>query len=243
MIRSQNLFREYILFRSRMAVYAAMLLAILLVVGLAALLAASPVNVNRFGLLLQILGVLALAPDIIGKDTLSSWRKARAGAVPQTGGPLPTEPDAPLPEEAFYNFYQANNLTFVLGNVLASAALVWLLADAVLNPRADLFPLERVWRALFSLLGFAWLNFFMLLHIFRLSGKEVSRAILAWFFAIDLLVGILGVIFAGLIHILLRWGSGGLRFLFANGPRRVLLVITLPFFVVGLFFELIATFL
>ena len=243
MVSSQNLFREYILFRSRMAVYAALGLTILFLVGLAALLVSSPANINRFGLLLQILGVLALAPDVIGKNKFARWRKAQPGTVPQTGGEAAPAEAAPMREEAFFRFYQTHNMTFVLGNVLASVALISLLLDSVLAARPAFFPAEGLWRVVFSLLGFAWLNIFMLLHIYRLMGMEISRGWLAWFFAVDLFVGLLGVFFAGFIHILLRWIAGGLDFIFANGPRRVVLIITLPFFIAGLFFELIATFL
>jgi hypothetical protein len=146
-------------------------------------------------------------------------------------------------DQAFLHFYETHNLTFVLGNILASIALVGLLVDSVLTPHAEYFQGELLWRVLFSFLGFAWLNFFMLLHLYRMMGTEISRGLLAWFFAVDMFVGLLGVIFAGFIHILLRWVAGGLDFIFSNGFRRVLLIITLPFFIAGLFFELIATFL
>jgi hypothetical protein len=261
MVSSQNLFREYIQWRSRMASYAAVALTILLVIGLLAWFVASPININRFGLLLQLLGVLALAPDVVGKEKFPFFRRpaevvdAPDKPTDETGGPGvdvdavidPPEdddqpPDQVLPEDQFLPFYQAKNLTFLLGNVLASFALVWLLADGVLSPRPDFFPMEGLWRLLFSLLGFSWLNLFMLLQVVRLSGSTAPRRVLAWFFAVDLFVGILGVIFAGLIHILLRWVLGGLQFIFNNGMRRVLLIITLPFLAVGLFFELVATF-
>jgi hypothetical protein len=248
MVKSQNLFREYIYFRSRMAVYAALGLMVLLLLGIAALLFTGPTNINRFGLLLQILGALALAPDVIGKEKFARWRQAQPAPVPQTGGaPQPTSAEAPVDaamrDEAFLRFYETHNLTFVLGNTIAAVALVWLLVDSVLAPRPEYFQGELLWRLLFSFLGFAWLNFFMLLNIYRLLGAEISRGMLAWFFAVDLFVGLLGVIFAGLAHILLRWAAGGLNFIFSNGPRRVLLIITLPFFIAGLFFELIATFI
>lgn len=247
MVNSQRLFREYILWRSRMAVYAAFVLAILLVGGLVALLVSSPLNINRFGVLLQLLGVLALAPDIIGKDKFRRQYGVGPVVVPLTGPQAdadPPDPEAePMRDEAFFDFYQTRNLTFVLGNILASLALVWLLIDKVLVPRAELFPGESVWRVLFSLFGFAWLNFFMLLQLSRLVRGGVPRGLLAWFFSVDLFVGVLGVLFAGFIHILLRWVYGGLGFIFQNGMRRVLLIVTLPFFVAGLFFELIATFL
>ncbi|RPJ46340.1 MAG: hypothetical protein EHM21_08755 [Chloroflexi bacterium] len=256
MVRSQNLFREYILWRSRMALYAALGLALLLIVGLLTWFMASPENINRFGLLLQLLGVLAVAPDIIGKEKFPYWRKRMAGAETAgegEAGPVEANQAASPPGEdapgtgdlesdgQFLAYYQANNLTFLLGNILASTALVWLLVDAVIAPRPDFFPDERTWRILFSMLGFAWLNLFMLLQIKRLSGAVPSPGLLAWFFAVDLFVGVLGILFAGIIHILLYWVIGSARFIFNNGPRRVLLIVTLPFLAVGLFFELIAT--
>ncbi len=250
MDRTPKLFREYILWRSRMTVYAAFFLVILIVGGLIALLVTSPSNVNRFGLLLQLLGVLALAPDIIGKQNLPPLRRkpqTAPAAEAVVSDPPATEEPAPAmraeePEKPF-DYYQVHNLTFMLGNILASLALMWLLVDKVLFQRADFFPNESIWLVLFSLVGFAWLNIFMILLISRLRSGTVPSGPLAWFFTIDMFIGILGVFFAGFAHILLHWVRGGIAYLFQNGLRRVLLIVTLPFFVAGLFFELVATFL
>ncbi len=242
-----KLFREYILWRSRMTVYAAFFLVVLMVGGLVALLVSSPSNVNRFGLLLQLLGVLALAPDIIGKQNLPILHEEPQKTPVENAGansPPPLAEPAPAPrDEQPFVFYQVHNLTYVLGNILASLALMWLLVDKVLFPRADIFPNESMWRVLFSLLGFIWLNVFMILLIGRLRSGTLPNGPLAWFFFIDLVVGILGLFFAGFVHILLRWVRGGLEYIFQNGSRRVMLIVTLPFFVAGLFFELVATFL
>ncbi len=227
--------------------YAAFFLVILIVGGLIALLVSSPSNVNRFGLLLQLLGVLALAPDIIGKQNLPILHGELQKAPVENAvvnDPLPAAEPSPSPrEEEPFVFYQAHNLTYMIGNTLASLALMWLLADKVLFPRADIIPYETILRVMFSLLGFVWLNVFMILLISRLHGGTMPSGPLAWFFTIDMFVGFPGVFFAGFVHILLRWVGGGLVFIFHNGPRRVLLIVTLPFFVVGLFFELVATFL
>ncbi len=251
MVSTPKLFREYILWRSRMTAYAAFFLVLLIVGALIALLVSSPSNINRFGLLLQLLGVLALAPDIIGKEHFLAFRQGPQTLPPTNamgGGPLLSGEPAPVNEEPSgeerpFDFYRDHNLTFMIGNVLASLALMSLLADKVLFPRPDLIPNEGIWRVMFSLLGFAWLNVFMILQISRLSGRELPRGSLAWFFTIDMFVGVLGLLFAGLIHVLLRWVGGGLAYLFHNGSRRVLLIVTLPFIVAGLFFELVATFL
>ena len=54
MVNSQNLFREYILFRSRIVVYAAAILAIVCIFGLAALLVGSPLKLPRIEVLSEL---------------------------------------------------------------------------------------------------------------------------------------------------------------------------------------------
>jgi hypothetical protein len=94
-----------------------------------------------------------------------------------------------------------------------------------------------------SLVAFAWLNAFMLILIYRLFRRPEPEGLLAVFFAADLLVGFVGIFFGGILYIIEEWLGGGLRFTFRNGIRRVLLMATLPFVLVGLGFQLLATFL
>jgi hypothetical protein len=256
MIGSQNLFREYILLRSRMVTYVAIAILIFLLIGLVAWFVVSPQNINRFGLLLQLLGVLALAPHVFGKDKIPFLRRAGAvvkgGAGAATLGRTDPEVDPQLygpalhtnlnSEEQILTYYQDNNLAFLLGNILAAGALVWTLMDVVLRLRPGVVPTDGWWRLFFSLLGFIWIDLYMLLQIYRLRGFALPRVLLAWFFIVDFFISVLGIFFAALVHILVAWAAGGFRFIFNNGMRRVLLIVTIPFLAVGLFFELVATF-
>mgnify|MGYP001100343938 CR=1 FL=1 len=70
MATSDHLFRGYILWRARVVSFTAVALAALLLLSLLAVLAADMSSLNRFGLLLQLLGLLALIPHAVGKARL-----------------------------------------------------------------------------------------------------------------------------------------------------------------------------
>jgi hypothetical protein len=228
---AQNLFREYIAWRARAVVYVAAALAVLGLFGFGVLIANSPDNVNRFGLLLEMIGGFSVIPHIVGKNRFR-WlfeRQVKPGIV--------------VSGIDRFALYTTGNRTLLLGNILAAAGLAWLLADIILNPRPPVFPAEIPLRVALSLIAFTWLNAFMLVLIYRLFRKPEPEGLLAVFFAADLLVGFVGIFFAGILYFIEEWLGGGLRFTFRNGLRRVLLMATLPCLLAGLGFQLLAAFL
>ena len=78
----------------------------------------------------------------------------------------------------------------------------------------------------------------MLQHV----GTLVPTLMTFGFFAIDLSMTLFGIMFSAVIHVQVNWVGRGLHFVFRKGVRRVLLVITLPCLILGLFLELSATF-
>lgn len=245
MASSRSFFREYIQWRAKIIVYAAAALLIFSSIGLAVLVFSSAKNVYRFSLLLQLLAVLALIPHIVGKSRIRrAWdvlrRADTAQQYPVVAPFLEDEEETRLADP--FGYYQTHNLLILLGNVFVSLGLMGALAVFVLYPQAPRFPQETLLRAVLAVIGFAWLNIFMLIQMYRMVQSPLPSGILIWFFAVDFLVGIIGAILAGMIYIVAQWLGGALRFVFANGLRRVLFVISLPFFVIGLVLALISTF-
>lgn len=275
---AENLFREYLHLRSRMVVYVAIGLALLGVFTLFALLGSNGENINRFGLLLEWLAVLAVGPHLLGLRRPSSQPEAVVTPPPDqqeapvvvdglTGRPIPedpatsagpskasggapanaSQPSASAPgvnwEADIFRYYQKANTSIVLGNIMAALGTIWLMVAAVLYPESLSFPEEVFLRVLVSLVGFAWLNLFMLVQILLMANTAIPGGMLAGFFTVDLLLGFIGVVFAGMIHILRKWLGRGLGFVFQNGARRVLLAITLPFLLMGLALQILATYL
>ena len=270
---AERLFREYLHLRSRVVVYAAIILAVLSVFALIALISSNALNVARFGLALEWLAVLAVVPHLIGLrraapapepivtpppdgqepavvvDGLTGQpipdpQPAAAGAAPKGAAPVNDAPTADANWEAgIFRYYQKSNLSMVLGNIIAALGAIWLVIAALLYPETLSFPEEAFFRALVSLVGFAWLNLFMLVHILLMANAAIPGGMLAIFFTVDFLLGFVGVIFAGMFHILRKWLGRGLGFVFQNGARRVLLAITLPFLLLGLALQIVATYL
>ncbi len=173
-----------------------------------------------------------------------------------TGQPIPEEQPAPegaapkpsptAPEESWeagiFRYYQKTNNTLLVGNIFAALSAIWFFVAAVLYPETLSFPEEASLRALVSLIGFAWLNMFMLMQILLLANAAIPGGMLAGFFTVDFILGFPGIVFAGMVHIARQWLGRGLGFIFRNGARRVLLSITLPFLLFGLALQIIATF-
>lgn len=270
---AERLFREYLHLRSRMVVYAAITLAVLGVFALFVLISSSALNVTRFGLALEWLAVLAVVPHLIGLRRAAPAPEPIVTPPPDgqeppvvvdglTGQPIPdpqpagagvaAEGASPAGESSaadanweagIFRYYQKSNLSIVLGNMIAALGAVWLVIAAFLYPETLSFPEEAFLRALVSLVGFAWLNLFMLVHILLMANAAIPGGMLAIFFTVDFLLGFIGVVFAGMVHILRKWLGRGLGFVFQNGTRRVLLAITLPFLLLGLALQILATFL
>ena len=270
---AERLFREYLHLRARVVVYAAITLAVLGIFALIALISSNALNVTRFGLALEWLAVLAVVPHMLGLQRAAPAQEPIVTPPPDgqeppvvvdglTGQPIPdpqpaavgAAPEGAAPagessaadanwEAGIFRYYQKSNLSMVLGNIIAALGAIWLLIAAFLYPETLSFPEEAFLRALVSLVGFAWLNLFMLVHILLMANAAIPGGMLAIFFTVDFLLGFIGVLFAGIIHILRRWLGRGLGFVFQNGARRVLLAITLPFLLMGLALQLVATFL
>ena len=265
MVTSQNLFRQYIGLRSWVVKVVAVFMLLLLIIALVTLLASNPDNINRFGLLMQLFAVLSLVPHIIGKDKFLAFFGRKRTTLPAPEEVIPPDglppvsigPDylqqkprptpAPADSEDFFPLYRSRGLLLVIGNGLASAAMASALAVYVFHLSGNTLPGALIdggtFSMLLSLLGFAWLNIFMLIHFYLLRHAPVPRGVLAWFFAVDLFVSVAGVFFAGLLHIMVHWLGGGVGFVFHNGARRVVLIMTLPFLISGIFFELLASLL
>lgn len=255
-----------------MVVYAAIALALPGIFGLFLFVSSSGQNANRFGLALEWLAVLAVVPHLVGLRRSSPQQEPAVpppdGQEPPvvvdglTGQPIPDpQPDsagasssgaAPAAEPAaaqtsweaaIFRYYQKTNLSVLIGNFLAALGVIWLLIAAVLYPETLSFPEEAFIRGIISLIGFAWLNLYMLVQILLVINAPIPGGMLAGFFTVDFLLGFIGIVFAGMVHILRRWLGRGLGFIFQNGARRVLLAITLPFLLVGLALQILATFI
>lgn len=252
MVTSRNYFREYIQFRSWIVVFAAGFLSVAGIIGLALLIASSPENVHRFGLLLQLLGGLSLLPHVIGKRHFARWNAALHNVAGGGEAPIESEdivPNLPASDppgmdpNGNFAYYQAHNRSIVLGNVIASLVLMALFAAVQFLPDAAGITQEGIVAALMAFLGFAWLNLFMLIHIFLMLRVPSPPGVFSGFFYLDFVLSLLGLGFAGAMYILLNWLMRSVRYMFHNGIRRVLLMVTLPAVLAGLFFEVLATFL
>lgn len=302
MVSETNAFRKYILLRSMVVVYIAAALVVIALIWLVLVVTAGSTHIYRFGLLLQLIGVLALAPDILGKErfarrgadlqtppvpsTGEAAGEAAAGgpaaggpaagaepggepadaqgtAAPQPAGapagtPLVTPvvipmrgpaapaavPGAPVGYAADdrFDFYQSHNRLIILGNGLAALCLIGWLAASIVDPRSLRFPEEIFLRELLSLVGFAWINGYLLIHIYRAIQSSIPPAILGMFFSIDMGLSVMGVVFAGGIYVLSGWLRRGMHYVYGSGARRVLRWVTLPLFALSLLLELLATF-
>jgi hypothetical protein len=229
------LFREYILLRARSVLYVALLVALAAVVALVFLAAASSENITRAGLVFQLLAVLAVLPEVVGKSNLPSFRLNQAD---NNATILETTSQTP------FEFYLSHNQLFVLGNILASLGLGWLWVDQVLFPALQRPGWEVALRLASGMLGFAWLDLFMAALIYRLLPSSAPAVLIRLFFVVDFLVSFFGMVLAATAFLVERWVFGALRFIYQEEPdstRRVLLWVSLPFFLFGIVLALLAT--
>jgi len=260
-VTSHNYFREYIQFRSWMVVFAAVFLAVVGMIVLAFLITSSPANIHRFGLLLQFLGGLSIVPHVIGRQHLGWLRNAAAARVergdppdqpvdgaasqPAEEGANPNPAQATTSDdmEASFAYYQAHNLHIVLGNTFFSLSLMALFAALLFIPQLRALIPDQIFPAVLAFIGFFWLNLFMLIQIFLFLRVPAPAGLLSWFFSLDFVLSMLGLGFAGVVYILSNWLAKSVGYVFQNGLRRVLMVITLPTVLTGLLLEILAAFL
>jgi hypothetical protein len=236
----QRWFQDYIFGRAQVVRFFAIVLAVALLAGVSWLVSDTQNHIYQFGVLLQLFGTTALVPYVITKGDPSNLLQA---AVPAGNGLNETVlPGYFVTEIDYIRYYRAHNQQVVIGNGLASLVFMLLMAEWLIFPPQVLQPVDLLSRGVLALMGFTWLNLFMLVHIFVVMQARIPQVLVAWFFLIDLVVSIFGGLFACLVEIFLHWIPRGFHYAYQNGYRRVLLVFTLPCFVVGLLFELVASF-
>lgn len=218
-----------------MLIYVALILILMITFGFGFSILSSREHVNRVGIGLQMIGTLALIPMVIGKE---KFRNLRLGEFHQK---QIAQVEPALTPETYFDYYLARNLPISMGNILASLGLMWLLASFIIQPGEGYAFLQWLVRGVLSLFGFTWLNLFMLLHIYRQVSVTIPDWLMATFITVDFPMAFLGIAFAGMAYIVIYWLLGALRFLFGKDLRRVLLLVTLPFFALGTLLELLAT--
>jgi hypothetical protein len=231
---AQAIFYEYIQGRARITGVVALVLFVTALFGLIWLAAGRSVQIYQLGLLLQMTGAAALFPLVLPRQP----QQPAAANTPMENGWTAADLSAPAD---FVAYYQERSLPLVVGNLAAALALIMLVAELVFAAPGSIAWEEGLLRVLFALLGFVWINYYMLIHIYLQFQWRISRPLLFWFFFVDLILSVVGVFFAAIVHILIHWIPWGLRSIYQNGFKRVLLIVTLPFWFVGLVFELIAT--
>ena len=229
-----------------MVIFAAGLLAVLGVVGLSLYLSQSAADLNRFGLLLQIAAVLSLLPHVVGKHYFRrlglALKRLADPAAPIESGAIPNTGENAMTMDENFVFYRTHNLPVMLGNLFAALILMGLFAAFLILRQPSRLPQEEFIRAMLAFLGFAWLNLLMLIHIFRMMKVPSPPGVLAWFFSFDLVLSLVGLLLAGIVYICVNWLGRSLNYVFSNGLRRVLLMVTLPTVLAGILFEILATF-
>lgn len=244
-----------------MVVFAAAVLAVVGAIILAWLVASDPVYIYRLGLLLQFLGALSVVPHVVGKHQFG-WLRNAAAAVAAGENPSAQTEDGsagqPAAEgtdpnaaqgitsqdlAAFFAYYQAHNLPIVLGNILFSLSLMALFAALLFIPQVRQLIPDQIFPAVLAFIGFFWLNLFMLIQIFLFLRVPAPAGLLSWFFSLDFVLSMLGLGFAGLVYIITSWVARTVGYVFQNGLRRVLLMVTLPSVLFGLLLEILAAFL
>ena len=250
MATTHTLFREYILLRLRAVIYATVILTLLLAGVLIFLASSSVSNVNRAGLILQFLAGLAILPELISIGK-SQHNNEDPEPSPQTGSELnnPTPRTVPdgvlLEQQQYFDLYLAHNRPFLAGNLVVSLWMIGFLVTLAFDPQPDMNMATRLLWTLLSLVGFAWVNLLMLNFIYRLAYDLIPSAVQRTFFVVDFLVTIPGLFFAAAFYLISNWAWAGLRFVYQDspmGPRRVLLMVSLPFFLIGTLLIFIATF-
>jgi len=233
-----------------MVAYAAVVLALVGLLVLAALVSQEAGHVNRFGLLLQVAGVLVVVLNLLRikrfqpGSVLNQPVDYHKGAnPPETASTASASNVAEIPARLFFAYYLKRNRTVVWGNIFTSLILILVLGGSVITASVELAAWELI--ALLGLAGlaFAWSNLFMLVHIHLMARSQVPGGLLRWFFSIDLPVSFFGLPLAGLMHILLNWLPWLYGFIFQKDPKRVLILVTMPCFLFGLVLQLIATFI
>lgn len=223
-IRTKTL-RNYFDWRARMITFATILIGFACIAGLVVLITYEPEFLPFLGILLQFVGVFALIPDVVGRDTVFGALRA---------------PQINLAGRDPLRLYERRNKAILWGNGLTSLLAAGAMGFFIL------FPQQAPARSLFlfgvGVLGFFWLNLLMLLYIFRFQGLPAPEGAYIWFLRIDFLVTIPGIILSAFFHVWLGLLPKLVQFTFRNGIYRVLLIITLPCLLVGLMLELIGSY-
>lgn len=231
--------RERFIFRGCLLLLSLVISATIL---FAALIWGEPVDVlNRLGIILEMVGVLAALPDLIGEEklerTMYDARKFR-NIQKSVKYYLRSTEESPSQNTSMLHF-----ILYLAGNVIMSLMLIWLLASLVFS------EFQRGWIYYGLLFSFAYLGFnalvwIILMILFVTFPKLANNApkIFNYFVITDSLISALGVLISSALAYILNILMQILIPASRIPLKRLITTITIPFILIGSLLQLIATF-
>ena len=200
-----------------------------------------PDVLNRVGIAIEMVGVLAIVPDVIGEKRLEKifsniqgYKRAQQYIKEYLHNSQDKPNRAALPLFLFLD---------LTGNFLMCFTMIWLSIGVVFSSRTDNW-IAIVLKISFGILGIeaaTWVILLFVFVLFRTLANKMPR-LFSYFLVINSFISALGVLFsAPLAFVIIQLLPLLIRI--ARVPmRKVIATVTLPFILLGASLQFIATF-
>jgi len=200
--------------------------------------------VNRIGILLEIIGVVSVAPDLIGEERLGALVLKGAVRLKQARASFERFLYATEEDDISEPYSDILAYLFVVGNSIVCVLLVMAWVGLWDGPVLRNWEYTILWTA-FAFLSFEAISWMVLFLLFVISPERFQRVstLYEFFVATNSFISSMGVLVVAAIVFLLNAISPFLVSLAKQPIRKTLVRITLPFVVSGALLQFVSTFL
>ncbi|HNB54655.1 MAG TPA: hypothetical protein PK530_22090, partial [Anaerolineales bacterium] len=207
-------------------------------------------KINRIGIFLEIIGLLAVIPDFIGEGQINSINRVLNSftlKLPHLHKQVDDFINAQGAFEIINTFFNISGLTgkiTLFANFSISAILILNWIQEIYYPNAvRSLPNEAKLAAIQGILAFLWLDLVLIAEILNVLGKEPSKILLGLFVGSHTFISLYSMPIAGAAAYVVKYLIRSIERMAALPLRLTLTRVTLPLIFLGNLLQLVSTYL